>query len=94
MRTIMVAIVTFFIATSTFAAGENIQKKISKHDIEVMCDFNEYSGAWNQSTGPIVRDYLDPSVTAADWVERTKSDLSRWKMGSSLLLTHDGRNVI
>lgn len=91
MRTIMVAIVTFFIATSAFATGENIQKKISKHDIEVMCDFNEYSGAWNQSTGPIVRDYLDPLVTAPNWVERANTNLSKLrglylKMTVSLLM--------
>ena len=57
MRTIVTILVTMLLGTIVVAANKQMQKDPSKHDINVMADFLEYSGAWNQSTGPIVRDY-------------------------------------
>ncbi len=72
-------------------AGEGIQKEPSKHDMQVMVDLLEYSGAWNQSTAPIVIDYLNPSVSAEAWIESTNFHLSKLrvlylKMNASLIL--------
>jgi hypothetical protein len=91
MRTILTMSAAIIIASSVVAAGERMQRGASNHDIQVMADFLEYSGAWNQSTGPIVRDYLDPSVFAEAWVESTNFHLSELrglylKVNASLIL--------
>jgi hypothetical protein len=91
MRKIIIVITFAIIAKSIIAAGEEGRKPISKHDIDVMCDFNRYSGEWNQSTGSIVRDYLDPSVLAENWIKKANAELTKLralylKMNASLQL--------
>ena len=91
MRLIIITLCTLIMVTSFAAAGERLLKKPSEHDFKVMCDFFEYSGEWNQTTGPMVRGYLDPLVTAPDWVEKSNTYLSKLrgiylKMTASLLM--------
>jgi len=94
MRTGILIICTFVMMTSFAVAGEGMKRKPSEIDTKVMCDFLEYSGSWNQSTGPLIRDYLDPLVSPQDWVERANTHLTRLrgiylKMTASLMMFED-----
>lgn len=45
------------------------------HDEGVLDDLSRYSRIWNQTTGRLVRDYLDPAVSAESWVRSGEASL-------------------
>ncbi len=56
-------------------ATNNTAGQLSQNDTTVMADFKGYTRAWNQTTGKIVREYLDTSISADDWVSEMNTDL-------------------
>ena len=54
MRTLTLTVYTLVVMASFAGAAERMKQKPSEIDIKVMCDFLEYSGAWNQACGTFI----------------------------------------
>lgn len=49
--------------------------KLSDHDIEIVENIGQYPRRWNETVGPLVRDYIDPEVDADTWLAPTGEQL-------------------
>ena len=50
---------------------------LSQNDTEILLRYGGRGREWNRISAPLIRDYLDPRVTAEQWVERAKAPLGQ-----------------
>ncbi len=83
-----------FAVVSTSQATNNVFSHLTKNDITTLKDYEQYTKAWNQTSGKIIGGYLNTSVSREDWVTETNVDLPVLrgivlKMNVSLVLVDD-----
>lgn len=52
---------------------------LSAEDERLVDGLGEHSSRWNEAAGPFVRDYLDPNVSAAEWVAAADAQVAEMR---------------